>query len=106
MLANDEPESVLEVDVTHEDSADSESTENQEYDELRENKVSGDTEATTRLITPSSTQTTPNPESDARRTVPIESRKPIAVGDSVQPAVSKGRSLIYSLRLSLVIDVL
>ena len=102
VVANDEPESVLEVDVTHEDSDDPEST---EYDELRENEVSGDTEVTG-LITASSTQAAPNPESDVGRTVPSESRKPIAVGDSVQLAVSTGRFLISSLHLSLVANIL
>jgi hypothetical protein len=71
---------------------------------LHENEVSGDTEAAS-LITASSAQTTPNLESDAGRTVPIESRKPIPDGSSIQLAVSEGRSLMSYLYLSLVTDV-
>ena len=95
VVANDEPESVLEVDVTHEGPADPESTE----DELRENEVSGDREAAGPITTPSThtkEDITPNPESDPGRAVPIEIRKPIVEGRS--PKKFPPSSLLMSRR--------
>ncbi|KAI9466019.1 hypothetical protein BJY52DRAFT_317081 [Lactarius psammicola] len=92
VVANDEPESVLEVDVIHEGPADPDSTEDQECDELRENEVSGDAEAAgtiTAPSTPAKESSTPNPESDAGRAVPTEAQKPLAEGESAQLGVSE-----------------
>ncbi|KAH9180363.1 hypothetical protein EDB89DRAFT_15999 [Lactarius sanguifluus] len=93
VVANDEPESVLEVDVIHQGgSADPDSTEDQECDELRENEVSGDAEAPGTITAPSTRAReciTPNPESDAGRLVPTEARKPLTEGKSAQLGVSE-----------------
>ena len=93
VVANDEPESVLEVDIIHEGSADPESTEDQECDELRENDVSGDAEAAGTSAAPSTCDkenVAPNSELDAGGAVPTEAR--VAEGKSAQLGVSEGRS--------------
>lgn len=81
VVADDEPESALEVDVIREGSADPESSEDQESDELRETEVAGDT-------------VSPKPQSDAISSVPSETRRPIAEGNSGQVGVSEGSSSI------------
>jgi hypothetical protein len=108
VVANDEPETVLEVDVIHEGSADPESTEDQECDELCENEVFGDAEAAGTItvpITRDKENIGPNPELDAGGAVPTEARKPLAEGKSAQLGVSEGRSLIVFLHLFLVTHV-
>ena len=107
VAANNEPESVLEVDVIHEGSADPESTEDQESEELRENDDSGDAEAG--AITEPSTRDkeniAPHPELDAEGAVPIEARNPLAEGKSAHLGVSEGRSLIAFLHLFFVTHI-
>lgn len=92
VVANDEPESVLDVDAIHEGSADPDSTEDRECDELRENEVSGDAEASGTIAAPSTRakgSMTPNPESDPGRAVPTEARTPLFEGKSAQLGVSE-----------------
>ncbi|KAF8275218.1 hypothetical protein EI94DRAFT_1825195 [Lactarius quietus] len=90
VVANDEPQSVLEVDVIHEGSTGPELTEDPECDELRENEVSGNAEAAGPITTPSThakDTIVPNPESDAGRTDPIETL--LAEGQSAQLGVTE-----------------
>jgi hypothetical protein len=97
VIADDEPESALEVDVIHEGSADPESTVDQECDELRETEVAGDTEAAGPITAPSKhakEAVSPKPPTDAGRSVPSETRSPIAEGNSAQLGVSEGSSSI------------